>query len=458
MTAWIGVKSRDCTRGARPAPSFGFDKADLHRYIPRRSMFFLRLLCARSRTVRAVLLCAVGLIAVFATVPSQPQARGSAAASEVRALWVTRGSLTSPQAISAMVRSAAASGFNTLLVQVRGRGDAYFSTGLEPRAHLLASQPASFDPLAATIALARERGLRVHAWVNVNLVSSGPELPASRAHIVYRNPDWLMVPRELAFRLGRVDARSPEYLGRLARWSRAAEDVEGLYLSPIHEGAIDHVVGILEHLATGYRLDGIHLDYVRYPGPEFDYSRAALTAFRTHLTPDMTVAERRRFAGSDITTLITMTDMYPERWMMFRRARLNTLVMRARTAIKRSGPALLFSVAVYPDPDDAAERRLQDWRTWIENGMIDVVCPMAYTPDAAVFASQIASVRQISGDQPVWAGIGAYRLSSSQTVANIRTARRLGAKGVVLFSYDSLMRSPDGRDYLSSVGRAAFTP
>jgi uncharacterized lipoprotein YddW (UPF0748 family) len=183
-----------------------------------------------------------------------------------------------------------------------------------------------------------------------------------------------------------------------------------------------------------------------------------MSAFHTYLMPELSAPERRRFSGSEISTLLALTEMFPERWAMFRRARLNTLVMRARTAVKRSRPTLLFSAAVYPDPIEASERRLQDWRTWIENRMIDVVCPMAYTPDAAVFASQIAFVRQISGDQPVWAGIGAYRLSSSQTVANIRTARRLGANGIVLFSYDSLMRSPNGFDYLSTVGRAAFTP
>ena len=387
-----------------------------------------------------------------------PAAGSATPASEVRALWVTRGSLTSVHAIAAMVRSASASGFNTLLVQVRGRGDAYFSTGLEPRSHLLASQPSSFDPLATTIRLARERGLRVHAWVNVNLVSSGPELPTSREHLVYRKPDWLMVPRELAVALGRVDVRSPEYLGRLARWSRSTEGIEGLYLSPVHEGAVDHVVAILDQLAASYELDGIHLDYVRYPGPQFDYSRAAMVAFQASLMPELSAPDRYRFSGSDMSTLIALTETYPQRWTMFRRARLNTLVMRARTAIKRSQPTLLFSAAVYPDPAEAAERRLQDWRTWIENRMIDVVCPMAYTPDATVFATQIAFVRQISGDQPVWAGIGAYRLSSSQTVANIQTARRLGAKGIVLFSYDSLVRSPNGPDYLSTVGRAAFTP
>ena len=82
---------------------------------------------------------------------------------------------------------------------------------------------------------------------------------------------------------------------------------------------------------------------------------------------------------------------------------------------------------------------------------------MAYTPDAQTFAAQIASVRQAAGDQPVWAGIGAYRLSPAQTVDNIEAARRLGASGIVLFSYDTIVQPPLGPDYLTRVSRAAFT-
>ena len=94
-----------------------------------------------------------------------------------------------------MVQSASSSGFNALLVQVRGRGDAYYASRVEPRAEALVSQPQSFDPLATTIAAAHEAGLRVHAWVNVDLVSSAAELPTSRDHIVYTHPDWLMWSR-----------------------------------------------------------------------------------------------------------------------------------------------------------------------------------------------------------------------------------------------------------------------
>ena len=377
----------------------------------------------------------------------------------MRALWVTRSSLVSPDRVAAMVRSAAASGFNTLLVQVRGRGDAYFPSRVEPRAQALAGQPLSFDPLASTLALARARGLRVHAWVNVNLTSSGAELPTSREHVVYEHPEWLMVPRALAFELGRIDPRSPEYVGRLARWTRSLPtEVEGLYSSPVHAGAVDRLVSVVDELVSNYALDGLHLDYARYPSASFDYSRGALGAFRTQIDGELSGAERLRYGTGDVAALVAVTELKPERWAEFRRSRLNALVMRVRTVAKARRPGIVLSAAVYPDSSQAASARLQDWRSWIEHRLIDVICPMAYTPDIATFAAQIATVRQHAGGQPVWAGIGAYRLSSSRTVENIRTARRLGAEGIVLFSYDSLAQSPHGADYLPALGRAAFRP
>ena len=408
------------------------------------------------KTPRALLFAAIPALIVIGLFLAASAPHAAPARDEVRALWVTRASLATPRSVGAIVQAARGSGFNTLLVQVRGRGDAYFASTLEPRADSLAGQPASFDPLETLITQARGDGLRVHAWVNVNLISSASDLPASRTHLVYRHPEWLMMPRPLAYQLSRIDVRSPEYLGRLARWTRAADDVEGLFVSPVHPGAADHLVGVVDDLVRRYALDGVHVDYIRYPGAEFDYSRLALQAFRQDLDPAMTPDERRRFDPKSMTALLAAADTYSERWSGFRRSRLNSLVLRLRTVVKTRRPDAFFSAAVYPDPAEATARRFQDWPMWLENRWIDVVCPMAYTPDASLFASQIAGVRRAAGNQPVWAGIGAYRLSPAQTVENIETARRLGASGIVLFSYDSLV--PRGLDYLGSVGRAAFSP
>ena len=377
---------------------------------------------------------------------------------EVRALWVVRTSLTSPAAIATMVNDAKSSGFNTLLVQVRGRADAYYAGGREPRAAALANQPA-LDPLAVTIARGHEAGLRVHAWVNVNLVAGVNELPSARDHVIYRHPEWLMVPRALGEDLASLDPHSPEYFGRLTRYvRRQASEVEGLYLSPVSPGAVDYTIDVVRDIVERYAIDGIHLDYVRYPTDEFDYSRDALTAFRSALLSDLTLPDQRRYDARLVGERLVYTQAFPERWRAFRTDRLTALVARLKKTIKGVRPTMTLSVAVTPDPKEAATGRLQDWREWLNRDLIDVICPMAYTTDGAVFASQIAAARDIAATHPLWAGIGAYRLSSSQIVENVRAARRLGVGGIILFSYDSLTGPSRGPDDLAQVGRAAFMP
>lgn len=396
----------------------------------------------------AVALLAAPLVARPAQAPVQ----------EVRALWVARTSLVSPAAIASMVKAAEAGRFNAVLVQVRGRGDAYYNGGLEPRAAALSGQPDTFDPLGLTLKLAHERGIRVHAWINVSLVSSATELPAARGHLAHRHPEWLMVPRSLARDMLLLDARSQLYLDKLMRWTRAQSgEVEGLYASPIPADSADAVVSVVGDIVSRYAVDGVHLDYARYPSDDFDYSRAALEPFRDEVAKGLPTVERRQRERTLGTDLVAWAEAFPEQWRAFRRQRLTDLVSRIRESVKARRPSALFSAAVAPDPNEASARRLQDWAGWTQDDLLDVVCPMAYATDSESFTEQVASAKQAAGGRPVWAGIGAYRLSSSETVQNIRIARRLGVSGVILFSYDSLVNLPRGLDYLAQVSLAAFT-
>jgi uncharacterized lipoprotein YddW (UPF0748 family) len=401
-----------------------------------------------SAVVRSVIAALFGAL-VVASFPVSPQG-------EVRALWVVRTSLSSPSTIAVMVDAAKAGGFNTLLVQVRGRGDAYYQHALEPRPAALVAQP-SFDPLATTIARGHEAGLRVHAWVNINLVAS-MDLPSPREHIIYRHPEWLMVPLALAEDLIKVDPKSPQYTGRLLRYVHTRpNDVEGLYLSLVPDGAVKHTLSVIRDIVERYEVDGVHLDYIRYPEEDFDYGRDTLAAFRRAITADLSPDERRRLDARSSAEPLTYTKAFPDRWRAFRSDSLTAVVSQVHQIIKEVRPTALLSAAVAPDVRVASLHRLQEWRTWLERGLIDVLCPMAYTPDAGVFATQIAAARQIAGDHPLWAGIGAYRLSADQIVENVQAARRLGAAGVILFSYDSLTEPPRGRAYLAQVARAAFS-
>ena len=383
---------------------------------------------------------------------------GRAEPVEVRGLWVLRASLTSPESIASVVRRARASGFNTLFVQVRGRGEAYYRSAIDPRASDLAGRAAAFDPLAQVIDAAHGAGLRVHAWVNVGLVASAANLPDDRTHVIYRHPDWLMVPRAIARDLATVDGHSPAYAGKISRWIRAENDrIEGLFLSPIVPDAAVYTEAIVSELASRYPIDGVHLDYVRFPNAEFDYSRFAIAEFRAEIGKTLPRADRAALDTRAAVDPLAYPDALQAEWAQFRRARLTSLAMRLRNAVKRARPDAMVTAAVAPDVDEAFGERLQDWRTWIETGILDAVCPMAYTTDVSTFVQQVVAARAIAGERGLWAGIGAWRLSPEQTVRHIALARKAGAAGLILFSYDSLTGPAQARsDYLDEVARAAF--
>jgi uncharacterized lipoprotein YddW (UPF0748 family) len=124
--------------------------------------------------------------------------------------------------------------------------------------------------------------------------------------------------------------------------------------------------------------------------------------------------------------------------------------------VKEARPTAIVSAAVTADAVGGGTENLQDWRTWLENGFLDALCPMSSGTDSVQMSAQLAQVHALAGDRPVWAGIGANRLSQRETIDDISLARRSGAQGIILFSYDSLITPPKGSDYLSGIGRGAF--
>lgn len=376
------------------------------------------------------------------------------AGTEVRALWVVRNTLVHPESIRAMVRRAADAGFNTLIVQVRGRGDAYYRGRWEPPPPGWRS--GSYDPLERTIREAHRRGLRVHAWINTNLVANADTLPADSTHLVHRRPDLLAVPQPLARQLYAANPRDSSYVQALAEYARANRDhTEGLYLSPAAPEVKEHIYSIWMDLVEHYDLDGLHFDYVRYPAPDYDYSRIALDRFRDWLVPHLPDTTRLRFAERASFDPLVYTDSFPAAWDDFRRQQITELVERIYYGVKKRAPRLLVSAAVFADTASAHDRRYQDWQEWLRRGILDVACPMAYTDSLPLFRERIRTAVATVGGGRVWAGIGAYRNTVDGTVAQIGVARELGAAGIVLFSYNSLVRGDStnpGETYLRAVG------
>jgi len=385
-----------------------------------------------------------------------------AAAQEVRALWVVRTTLTSPEKIHQLVSSAADNGFNTLIVQIRGRGDAYYKSRVEPRAIELKDQPVTFDPLALTLEEAHKRGLKVHGWLNTSLLANPDALPTHPDHVYNKHPEWLAVPKPVAAELYNMSPRDPAYRQKIVEWSKANRgELEGVYTGPANPKVRDHIYNIWMDVLKHYPVDGLHFDYVRFASPDFDYSRTSLENFRKWLEPQLTSDERRELKNTLKTNVLAAPEMFPAKFADFQRAQVTTLVQRIYRDVKKRRPNALVSAAVFANDENAYTRRFQDWRRWLEMGILDVACPMAYSTDTAVFQKQIevATTTAHGANRRVWAGIGAYRIPSESAVEKINVARALNAEGFILFSYDFTARpsdlNPDGA-YLERVRRAAF--
>ena len=395
---------------------------------------------------------------------------GAAAGQGTAGLWVTQPSLTSRTAIERLVDDASRAGFTILLVEVaapprepapaarsRTRRDRGPSAGVDDGRRRRDRR--GDDRLQLLLTAARRRGLRVHAWIQVTRATRAGPLPTSREHIVHRHPEWIMVPRALAGRLARLDVKDPAYLAALDRWTQPSPDgVDGLYLSPILPEVAEHIGERLTQLLSRYRFDGVHLDSTQFPSSDFDYGRTAVAAFRAEIADGLTVAARRELDAQAAVDPLTYPDAFPRQWTRFRRSKMTALVARLATIVRRSRTGARLSVSVVADQDEALGRRLQDWRTWADNGFVDILCLQPGSETAEEFEFQVRTARQFSSRAELWVGLGAEWLSPFDTFDRIRASQRIGVDGIVVWRYDSVTdRTSQPPDHLHHIGLAIAT-
>lgn len=330
------------------------------------------------------------------------------ASSRIRAVWASTLSpcMNSPKEIRELVVSARRANMNTIIAQVRHRGIVYYKSAVEPTAPLLARIP-DFDPLETLLREAHDTSggkarLQVYAWFNV-------------------------------FKLGTVEgsrAASRKY----REWQ--SRDTTGSlvdFLDPAVPEVQDHLLSLVEECVRGYDVDGVNLDYVRYPEEDAGYHERALERFRLL---------------SGATGVPTAHDA---KWNSFRRDQVSAFVRRCAVTVWKHRPNAMFSVdavgfggAPKSEFGDSAPYRQvhQDWAGWLNEGYIDLVCRMGYKREsvpaqAAQFRGWADFSRRLQDANPgqlVTVGIGGYLNTLEETLAQYREAEARGL-GTSIFSY-----------------------
>ena len=374
--------------------------------------------------------------------PSPPQNSDtvslSAPGGEVRAMWVVRDSMTSPQAIKNAIALARKYHFNTVFVQVRGRGDAFYDSRFEPRAEQLADQPLSFDPLAVAVEEGHKAGLQVHAWLNTFLVWHHTRRPYSAQHIVNRHPEWLVRDKH----------------NRITWTNRA--DSEGAFLDPTYPEVRAYTRDVFLDVATRYNVDGIHFDYVRFPSDNYSFSDYSLARFREHMLPTLTPAQVRFIDAKRAKNRLAWYHCLPREWKVWRQQMVTETVHTVADAARRARPDLVVSAAVFPNYSVATASKGQAWRDWLRDGLLDAACPMSYNRSTKLVAAQIRDAIAGSHGKPIIAGVGAWQMSAESAIAKAIAFRDLGAAGINFFSLNGMTERGRGEHYLSKVRGALF--
>ncbi len=341
-------------------------------------------------------------------------------AGEIRAIWVLPWSITSPQQIDKVIADALAAGQTDLFVEVRYRSDALYTPNRVPddypnpelRSYILADN--GFDPLEYTLRKAQTQKLRVHAWVVV-FNATPTHQSYLQNNFIYRNHyEWIT-----------HDSRG--------RKMNSGEQF-GYFIDPGVPAVQDHVLNVLCDLVSGYpQLDGLHLDYIRYPSSVWGHHPISVQRYNNHVI-----------------------QYGPKSWNQWRTLQITEFVEKTYRQVKKINPALVVSAAVFANYDDATSSYAQDWKDWLDKGIVDCLYPMAYHVDLNEFGRQLDFMKSLEQDDRFVIGIRAwdanggslspsnYRAYAGYTINNIfpriDIVRSFGFAGVALFSYDGLIK------------------
>ncbi len=345
-----------------------------------------------------------------------------------RAMWVDafHAGFRNPDEVDVLVQRASTAKLNALFVQMRARAAAYHHSQYDPPAH---DKEPGYDALADILHKCQglPHPIEVHAWMNAHPLWPASHDPPFPEHVVLRKPEWLTRNRsgETASEVGRA-------------------------LDFGHPKAADYLWRTYMEVARKYPVAGIHMDFIRYTGSDWGYNAESVARFN------------RRYGR-------TGTPEPDDRdWQQWRRDQVTALVRKVYATATALRWDIEVSAALVPWGQAPAESRpweetrayrevFSDWRTWLQEGSLDIGMPMWYAnhqrlPQYLPMWLQWAKAQQFQS--AIVAGLGAYLNTPADTMEQIRMSAEVVPFGFCLFSYASTCDLGDGiRTYDDAVYR-----
>lgn len=349
---------------------------------------------------------------------------------ELKGVWLRPTEKTEADIIASLDRLKSA-GIDNIFLETYYHGKTIFPSktmeayGFTPQYE----QFAGIDPLAIWIREAHKRGIKVHTWFETFYV--GNQNPDSNPQsILAMNPSW-----------GNKMKKDAD----LTTLSRSSSEHNGYFLDPSNPYVQDFLIKLVEEIITRYKPDGINLDYIRYPNC-ISNSENANWGYTEFARNDFFM-----IYGVDPISL-KKTDPLWQDWNNYRIEQVTNMVKKVGQLGRRYNTYI--SAVIFPDRLTALSAKQQDWKTWSTRGYLNGLTPLFLTCDSKTANKMMQDVINAkSASTDFYAGLFVTFMGGSDEdlIRQIHEARKVDAKGVIIFDYAHLSNK-----YINTLSTSVF--
>lgn len=324
-----------------------------------------------------------------------------------------------------MIKFCKSKKINEIYLQIYRAGETFYDSKIADRKRYeVILNSAGLDTVDFLLTEAHKNNIKVLAWINVLSLARNKS-----ADILMKFGEGVLTRDQYL----RTSIRSEEMNESDKYYLRDDQ----LFLEPGDSRVVDYIVALIREIITRYpQLDGIHLDYIRYPyiipfvpdsrfidyGIMYGYGEKNILRFKEKTGLDPLKIKEKKDAWL--------------KWDDWKREQITNLVRKISDCIKKYAPSLTLSCAVIPSWERAYNNAFQDWSLWLEQGIVDYVVLMNYTRDNRLAKEIALSVLAHKGK--IYVGIGAFLMRDEPEVfwQQYKIIKNLKPDGIVFFSYD----------------------
>lgn len=337
---------------------------------------------------------------------------------ELKGVWV-RPTEKSEAEIERTLNEMAQLGINTIFLETYFHGKTIFpsevmkSYGFEGQNKIFRG----FDPLSCWVRGAHKRNMTLHVWFESFYI--GNKLPQEDAYnILAVRPTWGNRNKE--------NNASNEPVAHIS-------EHRGYFIDPANPEVVDFLTKLILEICARYNIDGVNLDYVRYP-VSAKATSSNYAASNWGYTP-YAREEFKKIYGIDPVEISADSAMW-NKWDIYRQDRITKYVANIKDVLKDRG--VVLSAVIFPDYKTSLETKQQNWQRWSSYNYVDALTPLILTADYNLADNMLDELRRkTSSRTKIYPGlfVGFMEGESEDLLKQIHIIRNRNLEGVVLFDW-----------------------